>query len=55
MKIGEVEKHMPPSKDRKRGSLKEGTSAENQEISHLQDLQMKVDILKATLAEAFIS
>ena len=44
---------MPPSKDRKLGSLSGGTPATNQEIAHLQaqvqDLQMDVDILKATL------
>lgn len=44
---------MPPSKDRKRGFLSQGTPNTNQEIGHLQaqiqDLQMEVDILKATL------
>ena len=44
---------MPPSKDRKRAPLSEGTPATNQEIAQLQaqvqDLQLEIDILKATL------
>ena len=44
---------MPSSKDRKRGPLKEDTSTAHQEIARLQaqiqNLQMYVDILKATI------
>ena len=44
---------MPPSKDRKRGPLSEGTPATKKEFAQLQaqvqDLQMEIDILKATL------
>jgi len=44
---------MRPSKERERGSLKEGTPAANEEISRLKeqirDMQLEVDILKETL------